>query len=721
MSSTQQPTSSSSSSSTCFKNNHHQYSFNYEQVREVHKRRYQLTNRALEIFFTNGKSLFLGFQDYNQRDKIYHLLTGKQDVYTINLPNLDNSIELSDRITQEWQNGQMSNFEYLMRLNVYAGRSFNDTNQYPVFPFVLADYTSQELDLTKPSTFRDLSKPMGALNKQRLEKAIWQYNEMKDEKTVEKPLFWGTHYSCAMFVFNYLIRLEPFTKCFWDSNDKQLNQPDRTFCDVNQLWESASGATGSKHDVKELIPEFYYLPEFLVNKNRIDFGQMTDDTVIDHVTLPPWANNCPVTFVRKMRNALESDYVSEHLHEWIDLIFGYKQYGEHAVKAFNLFADCSYEQSTDRHEDLQDAQMREALWARVEKFGQTPTQLFDRPHPKREVMVKVQSNDCFYHSPHLLQPKYHRKIKSTCGDLYQRDDRVDHVAALGKNKVFIPHTKDKWKYPVYVSYQHWDKSIRLCRWETNKPIHVFHFMNYPEKYICVKFGNDARTMAIGTDACVIHLFRFNYQYYNMSLPLNHDSFSTSSTSFSKSRYTDSTSGHARFIDHIATLNGHCQPVSCLYICDSYSTMISGGLDGVLIFWDLSRLSFIRSIKHDGPIECCVMSEKTGDVLSSSTDALGKHMMYLWTINGDLIAKHEDKHVMTCMRFTENEIGVNPNVIVCGTNDGWLCIFDASNLKCLLRYNLSHHPITTILFDATQCEIVSGDENGHVVTWSVNGI
>ena len=36
-----------------------------------------------------------------------------------------------------------------------------------------------------------------------------------------------------------------------------------------------------------------------------------------------------------MRKALESDYVSENLNIWIDLIFGYKQRGEEAIKNFN--------------------------------------------------------------------------------------------------------------------------------------------------------------------------------------------------------------------------------------------------------------------------------------------------------------------------------------------------------------------------------------------------
>ena len=41
--------------------------------------------------------------------------------------------------------------------------------------------------------------------------------------------------------------------------------------------------------------------------------------------------------------ALECDYVSAHLHEWIDLIFGYKQKGEEALKAHNVFHHWFYE------------------------------------------------------------------------------------------------------------------------------------------------------------------------------------------------------------------------------------------------------------------------------------------------------------------------------------------------------------------------------------------
>ena len=55
---------------------------------------------------------------------------------------------------------------------------------------------------------------------------------------------------------------------------------------------------------------------------------------VGDVELPAWASS-PSAFIRMNREALESEYVSEHLHEWIDLIFGYKQRGEAAIEANN--------------------------------------------------------------------------------------------------------------------------------------------------------------------------------------------------------------------------------------------------------------------------------------------------------------------------------------------------------------------------------------------------
>ena len=80
-----------------------------------------------------------------------------------------------DELVLLWQSHKITNFEYLMQLNVLAGRTYQDLEQYPVFPWILADYGSENLDLSKNATFRDLSKPMGALNERRREVCIMQF------------------------------------------------------------------------------------------------------------------------------------------------------------------------------------------------------------------------------------------------------------------------------------------------------------------------------------------------------------------------------------------------------------------------------------------------------------------------------------------------------------------------------------------------------------------
>ena len=63
----------------------------------------------------------------------------------------------------------MSNFEYLMWINTLSGRSYHDSSQYFIFPWILKDYSSETLDLAdEEKVYRDLSKPVGALNPERL-------------------------------------------------------------------------------------------------------------------------------------------------------------------------------------------------------------------------------------------------------------------------------------------------------------------------------------------------------------------------------------------------------------------------------------------------------------------------------------------------------------------------------------------------------------------------
>jgi hypothetical protein len=72
-------------------------------------------------------------------------------------------------------------------------------------------------------------------------------------------------------------------------------------------------ATEDIADVRELIPEFYFMPELFINIDKLDFGQTQLGHTVDDVLLPPWASNA-YHFVQVLRQALESDIVSANIH-----------------------------------------------------------------------------------------------------------------------------------------------------------------------------------------------------------------------------------------------------------------------------------------------------------------------------------------------------------------------------------------------------------------------
>jgi hypothetical protein len=110
-------------------------------------------------------------------------------------------------------------------------------------------------------------------------------------------------------------------------------------------------------------------------------GETVEGPMVDGVTLPPWANSAH-DFIRLHRKALESEYVSKNLHHWIDLIFGYKQRGQEAVNAKNVFYYLTYEGIVDI-DAITDPDLKASTIAQIVHFGSTPGQLLTSPHLPR--------------------------------------------------------------------------------------------------------------------------------------------------------------------------------------------------------------------------------------------------------------------------------------------------------------------------------------------------
>ncbi len=137
--------------------------------------------------------------------------------------------------------------------------------QYPIFPWILKNYTTETLNFKDiKATFRDLKKPIGALNEERLKEFKEKYEEMKKQipKPEVPPFMYGTHYSGSVAVLNYLIRVEPITSLCIKLQNGKFDEADRIFGSIEELWNNVFSCI---NDVKELIPEFFYCPFFVKN------------------------------------------------------------------------------------------------------------------------------------------------------------------------------------------------------------------------------------------------------------------------------------------------------------------------------------------------------------------------------------------------------------------------------------------------------------------------
>lgn len=399
-------------------------SLRLDAIQRLRKRRYGLRQVGLELYLSEGssdfsclapvhlevegygskRSILLSFATVATRDMVWkalRVLLGeqknadsngagenkasaaaaktRQDEIEESGDAEDDAKEELQRLTAAWVQGQMSNFDYLMEINFLADRSFNDLSQYPVYPWVIADYWALTLDLEDPKVYRDLSKPIGALDEKRLQSLVERYREMPEPK-----FLYGTHYSTPGYVLYYLLRKAPELTLHLQRG--KFDTPDRCFSSLPACFRSV---LSNPADVKELIPDFYAGDgKFLENYQKLDLGERQDGSAIGDVILPLWANDAQ-HLVKTMREALESEHVSRNLHNWIDLIFGYKQTGEEAAKADNVFHPMTYQGNTE-WESLADDLERKAVREQVQEFGQCPKQLFFAPHPAKHSVLSPQ-------------------------------------------------------------------------------------------------------------------------------------------------------------------------------------------------------------------------------------------------------------------------------------------------------------------------------------------
>ncbi|XP_066208131.1 neurobeachin-like protein 2 isoform X1 [Saccopteryx leptura] len=734
------------------------------QLREVHLRRFNLRRSALELFFIDQANYFLNFpckvggaaasspcqaprpQPYpipshtQIRNQVYSwLLRLRPPTQGYLSSHSPQEMLRASGLTQKWVQREISNFEYLMQLNTIAGRTYNDLSQYPVFPWVLQDYVSPTLDLSNPAVFRDLSKPIGVVNPKHAQLVREKYESFEDPAGTIDKFHYGTHYSNAAGVMHYLIRMEPFTSLHVQLQSGRFDCSDRQFHSVAAAWQAR---LESLADVKELIPEFFYFPDFLENQNGFDLGclQLSNEKVGD-VVLPPWASS-PEDFIQQHRQALESEYVSAHLHEWIDLIFGYKQRGPAAEEALNVFYYCTYEGAVDL-DHVADERERKALEGIISNFGQTPCQLLKEPHPARlsaeeaaQRLARLDTNSpsIFQHLDQLKAffaevisdgvPLVLALVPYRQPHSFMTPDLLVTVSANGLlgTHSWLPYDRNISNYFSFIkdstkmqrllngpwvpdsgvsgqalavapdgkllfSGGHWDSSLRVTALPRGK------LLNQLNRHLDI-------VTCLALDTCGIYLISGSRDTTCMVWRLlQQDGLSIGLAS-----------------KPMQVLYGHEAAVSCVAISTELDMAVSGSEDGTVIIHTVRRGQFVAILRPPGamlpgPVSHLALGPEGQIVVQSSAqERLGAQVTYslhLYSVNGRLRASLPLVEQPTALAVTED-------FVLLGTAQCALHILHLNNLLPAAPPVPMKVPIRSVAVTKERSHVLVGLEDGKLI-------
>ena len=592
-------------------------------IKFIFKRKYYLCDTALEIYTLNGKNYYFNFNEEQIRNNIINSFMGKnleflslkiENTFNINILHLNigfcqkylldsynilnnNDYLLINNFIDLNKRNIITNYHLLMLFNIFSNRSFFDLTQYPVFPWIIFEINDSEND--KKIQYRELNKSIGINyeNNEKSQERIKFFNEncnnLKNElkirneedvihpQSISKFYYYNTSYSNREYICYYLLRILPFSFLNLEFQ-KNLNVPSKLFYSYEN---TVKNILSQKNDIKELIPEFYFLPELFENINNFNFNYNNnnkEEIKVNNVLIPkkiPYnrknyenllmfdnksIQNLYFKFIVFLNREFENNEITLNLKNWIDMIFGVKQKFDRNKKESiaNTFRPESYIDNP-QNKDIQTKEKEKFLFDSC-NLGLIPNQILKRFCP--DLSEKENELNFFDNSTESFSLKFpgifQNKIKNEQNIIKFTNPKLINFFVFNKNQIFI----------IDLNYK-----IKTSNFQDFLPI---NFSTYGNFYMNKTYFNNLSATSKKYKFTIFAGFDNGYLVYYSFIKQNR--FKGYFTNFSNNK---------KFSDykHILTYKDLFTPISSIEIIEEPNIfLLCGNLNGDIIIYELNK-------------------------------------------------------------------------------------------------------------------------------------
>ena len=659
----------------------------YNNIKEVINRTFFFSWISLEIFTKNGKNFLFNFFNEDTNNAIFEIFKTKK----INVIKNTQDYFNKEDFAKKWKNNIINTFDYLLILNKLTSRTYNDSNQYLIMPWLFL----------MNKNIRNFDIPISVQDNDKREEFLKQFkqsfiNEIKDNFAQ------SNHYSTSAYIYFYLMRTNPFTKGMLKFQSNNFDVPERQFFDFKQTLFLCQRHKNNR----ELIPELFSMPEVYLNLNFNDFGKQKEGLLINDVNCKPYAEN-PVEFCYFIRNMLNFDAnVNNNINKWFDFIFGINQISknkneEKFLRSFNSHSYSQFINSKKMYNELRKKknQNNNDLFNEIKtnvnisiSFGQCPYQILTHLHPQKNLIIRNNSVNIVNCDCDEIQEISKNREKNGNNEIiyFSKSNNDNYLYCLLNDKNLEIYKKNTTKDDEYYSNIILKHKCQFLFLEKTKI--------YKQNYIFCELKDDSFIFCQTMDKTLRHIkinYNQNYQiensillksYVTCILRINDTEFITGHNNGKLCKWLliDSNIPKIELLSNIKSNNSN---ITCILNNEKLGILISCNKNNIIIRKNYD-FEFLNYIKIEGENTCIVdIKISCFDYLYALVNINNSDDFELqgYTLNGLYFGKYKGK--ISNFEFTKSG-----KIIIGEVDNGRIKILDPINFKQLY------------------CKIISNNEN-----------